>query len=247
MNTTDAEASRTQTRPRALIWPRSSSSLLCTWVCVGAPARRRLGRDHQGREAPSRPCGGVLLEGHAALQLRALCVSDNSCAPHGAAVCENAHACVRDDCVCVLGCAAVAAKRCRILVRPCDCLRTRRRSCGYFLLVVGQSCICVCLSRALSFSLHVCSCVAVFLPSPFAMYPACHAPFSLLSLACPAPPSRRYTKGEVEIQLGLYKEAFLTLRQALQLNPQVRDARSRLMACRYIDNLMMTWTFTLCL
>ena len=31
-----------------------------------------------------------------------------------------------------------------------------------------------------------------------------------------------YSKGETEINLGLYKDAFLTLRQALQLNPQVR-------------------------
>jgi hypothetical protein len=94
--------------------------------------------------------------------------------------------------------------------------------------VVCVSLSSLCMSLALHASLFSLAFV-VFLPPPFSwlcimfvMNPS----LAVTSVSCP-PPSHRYTKGEVEIQLGLYKEAFLTLRQALQLNPQVRDGRSR--------------------
>ncbi len=47
------------------------------------------------------------------------------------------------------------------------------------------------------------------------------ADFAVASRMQPNNADTLYSKGETEINLGLFKEAFLTLRQGLQLKPQV--------------------------
>ncbi len=89
--------------------------------------------------------------------------------------------------------------------------------------------VATCTPRAGRAGLGVCtnlSPLGLRVVSPW-MHPRPHGPHATLHCplccACSTVAPRRYTKGEVEIQLGMYKESFLTLRQALQLNPQVRQ------------------------